>query len=79
MFGLGGSARTSNRGSLNKGFIRTGQNSAVVEIKLCNVGESCYKPDLYGESNTVVRSVNHSSSPYKVKDHRGKVVLDKKV
>jgi len=79
VFGLGGSARTSNRGSSNKGFIRTGQNSALVEIKLCNVGERCYKPDLYGESITVCRSVTQSSSTYKIKDHRGKVVVDKKV
>jgi len=79
VFGLGGSARTSNRGSSNKGFIRTGQNSAVVEIKLSNVGERSYKPDQYGESITVVRSVTQSSSTYKIKDHRGKVVVDKKV
>merc|ERR1711970_695074 len=79
VFGLGGSARTSNRGSSNKGFIRTGQNSALVEIKLCNVGERCYKPDLYGESLTICRTVTQTSSSYKIKDHRGKVVVDRKV
>jgi len=79
VFGLGGSARTSNRGSSNKGFIRTGQNSALVEIKLCNVGERCYKPDLYGESLTVCRTVTQTSSTYKIKDHKGKVVVDRKV
>eukprot|EP00092_Neocalanus_flemingeri_P032878 GFUD01035757.1.p1 GENE.GFUD01035757.1~~GFUD01035757.1.p1 ORF type:complete len:1072 (-),score=401.60 GFUD01035757.1:161-3376(-) len=79
VFALGGSARTSNRGSSNKGFIRTGQNSAVVEIKLLNVGESSYKPDLYGESITVRRTVTQSSSTYKILDHMGKVVVEKKV
>jgi len=79
VFGLGGSARTSNRGSSNKGFIRTGQNSALVEIKLCNVGEMSYKPELYGESLTVCRTVTQTSSTYKIKDHKGKVVVDRKV
>ena len=37
------------------------------------------RSDLYGESITVVRSVTNSSSTYKLKDHRGKVVVDKKV
>ena len=40
VFGLGGSARTSNRGTANKGFIRNGQNSATVEITLSNEGKS---------------------------------------
>jgi len=79
VFALGGSARTSNRGSSNKGFIRTGQNSARVEIKLANVGERSYKPDIYGETITVSRTVTQSSSTYKIKDHKGKVVVDKKV
>ena len=37
------------------------------------------RPDLYGESITVVRTVTNSSSTYKLKDHRGKVVVEKKV
>lgn len=79
---------------------RTGQTSAVVEIRLDNTGDRAYRysqwespmlwlwvcviliftrSDLYGESITVVRSVTNSSSTYKLKDHRGKVVVDKKV
>ena len=61
------------------GLSRTGQTSAVVEVKLCNVGEKAYKPDMYGESVTVVRTVTQSSSTYKLKDARGRVVVDKKV
>ena len=79
VFGLGGSARTSSRGNSNKGFIRTGQTSAVVEIKLCNEGEKAYKPEVYGDSITVMRTVTNSSSTYKLKDHRGHVVVEKKV
>ena len=43
VFALGGSARTANRGTSNKTFIRTGQTSATVEVKLCNVGAYEYK------------------------------------
>ena len=42
-FALGGSAKITNRGSSNKSFIRTGEPSATVEIKLCNVGEKSFK------------------------------------
>jgi len=79
VFGLGGSARTSNRGTSNKGFIRTGQSSANVEIKLANVGENSYKPEVYGDSLTVCRGVTQSASTYKIKDHAGRVVVDKRV
>ena len=43
-FGLGGSARMSNRGSSNKNFIRTNQSQASVEISLFNRGENAWKP-----------------------------------
>ncbi len=43
VFGLGGSARTSNRGTANKGFIRSGQSSASVEVHLWNGGESAHR------------------------------------
>lgn len=79
VFGLGGSARMSNRGSANKGFIRTGQNSAAVEITLNNKGEDAYRPEVYGNSITVVRNITASGhGAYKMKDHRGRIVCDKK-
>merc|ERR1719460_3549749 len=39
VFVLGGSARTASRGSSNREFIRSGQTSALVEIKMLNIGE----------------------------------------
>ena len=72
-------ARTASRGSSNKEFIRSGQASAVVEVKLLNTGEGAYKPELYGEVIVVSRAVTQSSSTYKLKDARGHVVVDKKV
>jgi len=46
VFGLGGTARMSSRGTTNKAFIRTHQTSATVEIALANVGEHSYRPGL---------------------------------
>lgn len=80
VFGLGGSARTAMRGSANKGFVRSGQNTASVEIKLDNRGDNCYRPELYGKSLTVARTVTTSGSgSYKLKDDRGTVVVERRV
>ena len=73
------SARTASRGNSNKEFIRSGQTSALVEVRLLNTGDGAYKPELYGETIVVSRTVTQSSSIYKLKDERGKVVVDKKV
>jgi len=62
----------SNSGSSNKAFIRTGQSSAMVEIRLYKVGENSYRPDLYGESIIVQRVVTQTSSTYKLNDNNGK-------
>ena len=43
VFALGGSARMANRGTSNKTFIKTGQTTATVDVKLCNVGALEYK------------------------------------
>ena len=53
----------------------TGFPLALFFVLVLNFARS----DLYGESITVMRSVTMSSSTYKLKDHRGKVVVDKKV
>ena len=43
-------------------------------------GEDAYRPDVYGNSITVVRGVTQSgTSSYKIKDNRGRIVCDKKV
>ena len=50
-----------------------------MEVRLLNTGDGAYKPELYGETIVVSRTVTQSSSIYKLKDARGKVVVDKKV
>ncbi len=47
IFGLGGTAKMTQRGKSNKSFIRTDQAQANVEISLFNVGENAYRPVSY--------------------------------
>lgn len=49
-----------------------------MEVTLANVGEDAYRPEVYGEAITVVRTVTASSSTYKYKDARGREVKVKK-
>jgi chromosome segregation ATPase len=80
VFALGATARMSNRGTSNKSFVRSGQASASVEISLSNEGEDAYRPDIYGNIITIVRTISTSgASTYKIKDHRGRIMCDKKV
>ena len=50
-----------------------------MEIRLLNTGDEAYKPEVYGENIVVSRTVTQTSSIYKLKDARGRVVVDKKV
>ena len=79
VFGLGGSARMSNRGAGNTGLIRQGQASATVEISLYNGGEHAFKEEIYGDAITVVRTVLASGGGgYRLKDAKGRIVKEKK-
>ena len=68
----------ASRGSTNKAFIRTDQTSAIVEVRLANVGELAYKPEVYGCSIRIERRVTNTSSAYRIMDDKGKVVVEKK-
>ena len=50
-----------------------------MQVRLANKGERAYRPEQYGDTITVVRTVTNSSSTYKLKGHTGQVVVEKKV
>ena len=50
-----------------------------MEIRLLNTGTEAYKPELYGENIVVSRTLTQTSSTYRLKDARGRVVVDRKV
>ncbi|XP_043593729.1 structural maintenance of chromosomes protein 6 [Bombus pyrosoma] len=71
--GLGARANITSRGASVKNFIKKGKNSATIEVSLFNNGSMAYKPDIYGDSITVFRSIGTTSS-YKIKNWKGEVV-----
>ncbi|XP_046424795.1 structural maintenance of chromosomes protein 6 [Neodiprion fabricii] len=75
--GLGAKANTTSRGSSVKDFVKKGRNSAVIEITLCNEGPMAYKPEIYGDSILVRRTIG-SAPGYKIKNSNGEVVSSKK-
>lgn len=56
----------------NLEFIKKGRNSATIEITLVNKGDTAYKPEVYGNIITVLRTIGTTSS-YKIKNWRGKL------
>ncbi|XP_044146131.1 structural maintenance of chromosomes protein 6 [Bufo gargarizans] len=77
--GLGGKAAITNRGSSIKGFVKDGQTSADVSIKLRNRGNDAFKPEVYGESIIVQqRLTTDGSRSYKLKSSSGSLVSTKK-
>ncbi|KAK1135509.1 hypothetical protein K0M31_000098 [Melipona bicolor] len=75
--GLGAKANVTNRGASVKNFIKKGKNSATIEVSLFNKGSMAYKPDVYGDSITVFRSIGTTSS-YKLKNWKGEVISTKR-
>ncbi|XP_071999719.1 structural maintenance of chromosomes protein 6 [Engystomops pustulosus] len=77
--GLGGKAAITNRGTSIKGFVKDGQTSADISIKLRNRGHDAFKPDVYGESIVVQqRLTSDGGRSYKLRSSTGSLVSTKK-
>ncbi|GJP63875.1 hypothetical protein CLOP_g20907 [Closterium sp. NIES-67] len=76
---FGTRARTTNRASAIKDFIRTGCSWAQVSVELNNEGEEAFRPDEFGPRLTVERRINdNGSSTLALKDFRGRKVRGKR-
>ncbi|XP_069829239.1 structural maintenance of chromosomes protein 6 [Dendropsophus ebraccatus] len=77
--GLGGKAALTNRGTSIRGFVKDGQTSADVTIKLRNRGQDAFRPDVYGESIVIQqRLTTDGGRSYKLKSSSGSLVSSKK-
>uniref|UniRef100_A0A8C4NYP3 Structural maintenance of chromosomes protein 6 n=1 Tax=Dicentrarchus labrax TaxID=13489 RepID=A0A8C4NYP3_DICLA len=56
--GLGGKATFTNRGVSLKDFVKTGENTADITIRLRNRGPDAYKRDVYGECISVEHRIS---------------------
>ncbi|KAI9788704.1 MAG: Structural maintenance of chromosomes protein 6 [Candelina submexicana] len=76
---LGGKASATNRGQSLKNFVKEGQETASLIIKIKNTGHSGYQQEVYGDSIIVERHFSRSgSSSFKVKSASGRVISTKK-
>ncbi|XP_041105631.1 structural maintenance of chromosomes protein 6 isoform X2 [Polyodon spathula] len=77
--GLGGKATTTNRGLSLKGFVKHGQSSADITIRLRNRGTDAFKGDVYGDSIVIEQRITcDGSRTCKIKSRLGQVVSTKK-
>ena len=71
--GLGGNARSTERGSSLKQFICSGQRTSEIKVYLRNRGKEAYRPDQYGSTIIVERTIRRDGTgSYKIKSSDGK-------
>lgn len=76
---LGGKASSTNRGQSLKNFIKQGEDSASIIVKIKNEGIGAYLPDEYGKTIIVERHFNKSgTSGFKIKSEKGRIVSTRK-
>ncbi len=69
---LGGKARSTERGSSLKQFIRTGASNSKVLVHLRNRGHEAYKPEEYGDTIICERVIKEDgTTAYKMKSEKG--------
>ncbi|XP_018430897.1 PREDICTED: structural maintenance of chromosomes protein 6-like [Nanorana parkeri] len=77
--GLGGKAATMNGGSSIKEFVKEGQTSADISIRLRNRGSDAFRPEVYGDSIVVQQHLTvDGGRTYKLKSKTGSIVSSKK-
>ncbi|KAI9829812.1 MAG: Structural maintenance of chromosomes protein 6 [Phylliscum demangeonii] len=76
---LGGKATSTNRGQSLKSFIKEGQESATLSVKVKNQGHTAYQQELYGDSIVVERSFSRAgASNFRLKSASGRTISTKK-
>ncbi len=71
--GLGGNARSTERGRSLKQFVRSGERTGEVRVTLRNRGIEAYRPEVYGEFIMVERVISSDGAgSYKIKNSKGK-------
>lgn len=76
---LGGKVRATNRGKKLSDYIKEGEDTATVAVKVKNQGDGAYKPDIYGRSITVERHFTRAgASSFKMKNESDKIISTKK-
>lgn len=75
---LGGKASQTQRGSKLSAFIKDGCDFSIVTVTIDNSGENAFDPETFGDEILVERTIDKTSSHYKVKNSSGKTVSSKR-
>ncbi|CAF9927782.1 MAG: Structural maintenance of chromosomes protein 6 [Alectoria fallacina] len=76
---LGGKATATNRGGSLKAFIKEGEESSTLSVKIKNGGDSAYQHEVYGDAIIVERHFSRSgSSSFKLKSSTGRLISTRK-
>ena len=76
---LGGKATATNRGGSLKNFIKNGEESAMLAVKLKNTSDTGYQQDVYGDSISIERHFTRSgASSFKLKSANGRIISTRK-
>ncbi|KAB8342966.1 hypothetical protein FH972_022561 [Carpinus fangiana] len=76
---LGGKASSTNRGQSLKSFVKEGQETATLIVKIKNAGEGNYKHDIFGNTIIVERAFSITgASGFKIKNETGRIISTKR-
>ncbi|XP_071732184.1 structural maintenance of chromosomes protein 6B-like [Rutidosis leptorrhynchoides] len=76
--GFGCRAKSTDRATTLKEFIKTGCSFALVHLEIKNRGEDAFKHDVYGDVIILERRITESTSTSVLKDHQGKKVASRR-
>ncbi|XP_071752212.2 structural maintenance of chromosomes protein 6 [Centroberyx gerrardi] len=77
--GLGGKATITNRGVSLKDFVRSGENTADVTVKLRNRGADAYKRDVYGDCISIEHRISSDGCrTCRLKTKSGQLISNKR-
>nr|GEU95931.1 structural maintenance of chromosomes protein 6B-like isoform X1 [Tanacetum cinerariifolium] len=71
-------AKSTDRATTLKEFIKTGCSYALVHVEITNRGEDAFKHDVFGDVIIVERRITESSSTSVLKDQQGKKVATRR-
>ncbi|XP_056249827.1 structural maintenance of chromosomes protein 6 isoform X2 [Seriola aureovittata] len=77
--GLGGKATVTNRGLSLKDFVKMGENTADITVKLRNRGPDAYKKDVYGDCISIEHRISGDGCrTCRLKSKSGQLISNKK-
>ncbi|XP_022606022.1 structural maintenance of chromosomes protein 6-like [Seriola dumerili] len=77
--GLGGKATVTNRGLSLKDFVKMGENTADITVKLRNRGPDAYKKDVYGDCISIEHRISGDGCRIcRLKSKSGQLISNKK-